>query len=496
MNLLLKNGLVLKGEEFEVENSDVLIKDGYIDKVQKNITNFQGKILDVSNKIVMPGLVNAHAHSDENFLKGKLDNLPLELWMLYSYPVLEYGPFSKKFIYLRTMLGALEMIKNGVTHVQDDVSGYPKPTLDSIDSVISAYNDLGLRASITANLNDKPWHEILPYISQELPGSIKGNLEAEYSVDTAKEFCEKIIDKWHEPDGKIHFVLAPSGPQRCSDEFLLMMYELSERENLPVHTHVLETKIQAVTGHEFYGKSIIKHLNDLNILNEKTTIIHSVWVDDEDIKIMGDAGVSVAHNPISNLKLGSGIMPLRIMLEAGVNVALGSDGMSSNDTQNIFEVMKFTGLLHKISNPDYKKWPSSSEVLKMATKGGAISTLTSKELGTIEEGKKADIIVLDNKSLAFTPQNDIKKHLVYCEDGRSVETSIIDGEIVMKNNELLNVDEEYLLAEIKDLFSSFKKDYEKHTVKANEKLFTYVDDVYWKCVGQNVGINRWVQTND
>ena len=490
MDLLLKNGLILEGENFKEKNKDILIKGNKIISIEDNIKNKNAKTIDLKDKLVIPGLVNAHLHSDENMFKGALDNLPLELWMLYSYPNAKYGPFSPRLIYLRTLLGAIEMVKNGVTHAQDDVSEFPKPTMDGMDAVMNAYKDIGLRASVTTNLSDKDWMGKLPYISNTLPANLKEKFKPAGTKEELFEYAKNIIDKWHDPEGRLHFVIAPSGPQRCTDEFLKMLSELSEEKELPIHTHILETKMQAVTGDEFYGQSIIKHLNELGVLSDKTTIIHSVWVDDEDIKIMGDKGVSVVHNPVSNLKLGSGIMPFRKLVDSGVNIAIGSDGMSSNDTQNIFEGMKFAALLHKINDPDYHKWPSSKEVFKMATLGGAKSSLTDDELGTIEVGKKADLAVLDLNTTAFLPQNDILKHLVYCENGSSVETVIVDGEIIVRDGEILTIDEEAILAEFKKMVPKFKEQYQK-TVELSDELFPYVDDIYWKCVKQDVGVNRW-----
>jgi len=205
---------------------------------------------------------------------------------------------------------------------------------------------------------------------------------------------------------------------------------------------------------------------------------------------MGEAGVSVAHNPISNLKLGSGIMPLRKLLNAGVNVTLGTDGTSSNDSQNMFEVMKFTALLHKVTNPKYQEWPSSDEVLKMATHNAAFSTRRTQEIGSLEKGKKADMIILNLKNPAFTPLHNIKNHLVYCENGRSVESVIIGGKLVMHNGKLLTVNEEEILGEIHDLMPDFKKKFQ-NTIKENERLFPYIDEIYWRCMKQNVGLNRF-----
>ena len=255
-------------------------------------------------------------------------------------------------------------------------------------------------------------------------------------------------------------------------------------------THILETKMQAVSGSEFYGKSIIKHAADIGFLSDRLTIAHSIWVSDEDIEIMGKAGVSVAHNPVSNLKLGSGIMPFRKLVKAGVNVTLGTDGISSNDSQNIFEVMKFTALLHKVTNPNYREWPTSDEVLRMATLNAARSTRRTQEIGSLEIGKKADIIILNLKNPSFTPLHDIKKHLVYCENGRSVETVIIGGEIVMHEGKLLTVNEAKILEEITELMPEFQARLHE-TIKENHKLFPFIEEIYNRSIKQKLGVNRY-----
>jgi cytosine/adenosine deaminase-related metal-dependent hydrolase len=490
MKTILKNGTVIAGKELEIKKADVLIEGQDIKEIADNIIDPDAKIIDVTGKLVMPGLVNAHLHSDENLLKGALDNLPLELWMLYAYPPKEYGPFIDRLIYLRTMLGAIEMLKSGVTLVQDDVSEYPVPTLHGIDAVMNAYKDIGLRASVTANLSDKAWTGKLPFIKDMLPEEISSQFVPAGNKFELCDYCEQVIKKWHGAEDRLNYVIAPSAPQRCTDDFMLMLNEISKKYNLPVHTHILETKMQFVTGNEFYATSLIKHLDDIGALSDRMTIIHSVWVSDEDAELMGKAGVSVAHNPASNLKLGSGIMPLRKLLDSGVNVAIGSDGMSSNDTQNIFEGMKLAALLHRVTNPDYNTWPTSREVFKMATQGGARSTLRHNETGTLEKGKKADIAILNMKTTAFTPLNDVINHLVYCENGSSVETVIVGGKVVVENGKITTINEELLLEELRGHMDKYWADYEK-TKSFSKRIFPYVDEVYNKCVKTNTSVNRW-----
>lgn len=493
MRTILKGGkvLTLNKDDLVLEVGDILINGEKIEEIAENIVPNESieKIIDVKGKLLIPGLVNAHLHSDEKLFSGLLDNLPLELWMLYSCPPLAYGPFDDRLIYLRTMLAAIEMVKNGITCAQDDVSEVPVPTISGYNSVFKAYEDIGMRANVALNMNDKSYLDKLPYTREIIPLELQQKLNGFMAKEDLLEIYKETIRKWNgRSDLKV--VISSSAPQRCTDGYLMQLDELSRLHDLPMHTHILETKTQVVTGNEFYGKSIIQHAHEIGFLSERLTIIHSIWVTDEDIEIMGDAGVSVAHNPISNLKLGSGIMPLRKLINAGVNVTLGTDGASSSDSLNIFEVMKSAALLHKVTNPEYKEWPTSNEVLRMATHNAAYSTRRMKEIGSLEKGKKADITILNLKSPAFTPLNDLKNHLVYCENGSSVDSVIIGGKFVLENGKLLTVNEEDILEEINELMPSFKEKYH-NTVIENEKLFPYIDEIYWRCMKEDIGMNRF-----
>ncbi len=489
MRILIKGGTVLLGREYTPEETDIYIEDNNIVQIGKNMEKEADEIIDAAGQLIIPGLVNAHLHSDENLFKAQFDNLPLELWMLYTYPTFMYGPFSKRLIYLRTMLGAIEMVKHGVTLVQDDVSEYPKATLEGTDAVMEAYRDIGMRASVTTNLCDKQWKDKLPYIADILPQDIKDAYPPAADKEELYELIEGMVDKWHNPGGMTNVVLAPVAPQRCTDEFFQGMHRLGEKYNLPVHTHVLETKMQQVTGKEFYQSSLIEHMNHIGVLSDRTTIVHSVWLTDYDIELVAKAGATIVHNPASNLKLGSGIMPYAKIREAGIPVALGSDGMSSNDNQSIFEAMKLCGLLHKVTTPDYSKWPEALDVFKAATCGGARSTRRNDHVGVIAENMRADMVFLDMNTTAFTPRNDLIKHLVYCENGSSIVRVMINGRTVVKDKKILTVDEKGLMKELNGMMGEFRKEY----VKAKEwadKLFPYVNEIYWKSYRQTTGLNR------
>ena len=494
MKTLLKNAtiLTLNREDEILKNADLLFEDDTILKIGKNLpADAETEIRDCTGRLVMPGLVNAHLHSDENMFKGRFDNMPLEVWMLYSCPPSRYGPLSRRLIYLKTMIGAMEMVKSGVTAAQDDVAEYPVMTAEGCDPVFEAYRDIGMRANVGFNNNNRHYCDKLPYAREMIPKALQKELDEPVTGEYLLNTYRQVVKKWNGKDD-LKVTLSVSAPQRCSDDYLLAMEEFSRSENLPYHMHILETKMQRVTGFEFYGETLIRHVDRLHMLSPRLTIPHAIWIDDQDIARMAEGGVNVVHNVVSNLKLGSGIMPFGKLRDAGVSIALGSDGMSSNDGQKIFEVMKFCALIHKVAQPDYRQWITSGEVLAMATKNGARSMMRSDEIGSLEAGKKADLLILDMNTTAFVPLNDLKNHLVYCENGSSVETVYIRGRKVLDDFRLISVDEKAIIEEMKGLMDEFKERY-RNTEAANRRLEPYVEQIYRRCVSQRDEVWRFTQ---
>lgn len=484
MKIILKHAKIVtfnKKDEI-LEDADILIEGRKIAKIGYGLGNEADKVIDCTGKLVMPGLINSHLHSDENMFRGLFDNLPLEPWMLYSCPPLSYGPFSERLIYLRTMVGAMEMVKRGITCIQDDASECPKGTIDGYNQIFSAYRDIGLKGNVALNMGNRAYMDKLPYTYEFIPEEMQKQLSVKGNPDEMIELYHEIIHRWNGREG-MKVVYSTSAPQRCTDDYLLQALELAQEYDLPMHTHILETRMQRSTGPEFYGKSIVQHIRELGFLTDRLTIIHGVWMDEDDMAAIGEAGASVAHNPVSNLKLGSGIMPLRKMINNKVNVVLGTDGMSSNDGYSIFETMKFAALLQKVMDADYRTWLGAKDILDLAIKTPAKSLRRENEIGGLEEGKDADICIINLKTEAFVPLNDIYKHLVYCEDGSDVETVICAGRILMENRRLLNVNETALLDELQEMTKEFKERYEK-TVKDNEVLLPYIHKIYEKCISQ------------
>jgi 5-methylthioadenosine/S-adenosylhomocysteine deaminase len=479
-------------------DGDILIKDGEIVAIGPDITAPKGaEIIEAADRLVMPGLVNAHTHSSETFFRGRYEGLPLELWLLYAYPLLMGPLLSHRMLYLRSLLLAMESLKSGVTLICDDFFDPPQHDHDRLAMVFKAYSDVGIRANVaSAVMNIHPL-DAMPFARELVPKGLQDQLDFGPMISAGAyiDYCKGAFEKFHQPNGRLRFMIAPSAPQRCSPELLQACSELARERHVPLHSHVLETKTQAVTGNEFYGKSLVSYMNDLGILNADLTIAHSVWVSEADIDLMGEAGCAVAHNAISNLKLGAGIAPIRRLLKAGVPVALGTDGVCSNDTARIFDVMRVAALVQSGTGPHYQHWLTASETLRAATMHGARSAALGDVTGSLEVGKRADILILRMDTYAFTPLNDVRKHLVYAENGSSIERVIVDGVTVVRDNVFATINEAEILAEIREAMPKYLAEHSIIEVK-NTVFHEYFDAIHQKATGQELGFNRyWASTS-
>jgi 5-methylthioadenosine/S-adenosylhomocysteine deaminase len=412
--------------------------------------------------------------------------------MLYAYPILRAKALPSRLVYLRSMLVAMESLRTGVTCITDDLYESPRSDLDLMGAAISAYDEVGIRATVSAHVVNRNFLDTIPFTREYVPQHLQDEI-ARVAPMTTEEYVELVREaheRFHGRAGRIRTMLAPSAPQRCTVDLMQAANDLAKGWGVPFHTHILETKIQAVTGQEFYGKTLIAYLDDLGLLNPWTTIAHSIWVTDDDIERMGRAGVSVAHNTISNQKLGAGSAPIRKLLQAGVNVGLGSDGICSNDTPRMFDVMKAAGLMHNCNNPDWSRWLTASEVLHAGTIGGARTALLQEETGSLEVGKRADYLILDMRTANFTPLHDIRNHLVYCENGSSIEKVFVNGEMVCQNGRLTKVDESALLAELRQLMPEFVG-YTEEVEAANRELQPAFSEIVRRCSAMDIGVTRW-----
>lgn len=448
------------------------------------------------DRLVCPGFVNAHTHSWEYLAKGRYDNLPLELWMLYAYPILGARPLPPDLVRLRSALFAVESLKSGTTTLVDDVLETPGQDLGQLDAVFDAYDEVGVRANISGHIINRPFVDTLPYVADWLPADVVAQVRA-VPVPTTEDYLafstEAFARYAGRGDGRLRYMVAPSGPQRCTDDLLAAATELAVRHGAECHVHVLETKTQAVTGREFYGTTLVEHMRRIGALSPNTTLAHGVWTTDDDIAALAEAGTCVSHNPVSNLKLGSGIAPWRRYHDAGVPIGLGSDGCSSSDTPRLHDVIKAAALLHKVTDADHESWPTVAEVLGAATRGGARTAQLHHDVGTIEAGKQADLLVYDLTTLAFAPRNRAELQLVYSENGGSLRQVVVAGQVVVDEGRVTTVNEDSLLAELRERLPGVQA--EQDRVEARNAVFHETfDRMHRTTAAEDVGVHRWSGT--
>lgn len=478
--------------------ADIVIENGTIHAigpgVSRGIVN-QHIVIDGTGQIVMPGLINAHFHSPTNFLKGALDSLPLELFMLYEVPSAPDAAVSARAAYVRTQLGAAEMLKLGVTAVQDDAFFLPAPSHAEIDAVMGAYRDIGIRATVALDQPNLPEIAKLPFLGELVPAELRARLEAPAAMeaDDLLRHYRYLIDTWHEHDGgRLRAAVSCSAPQRVSVDYLRSLDELSRAHDLPFYIHMLETRLQRVFGEVcLNGRSLIQYVDDLALLSERMNVIHAVWIDDTDIGLLAKARAQVIHNPISNLRLGSGVMPFRRLAQAGVAIALGSDEIIADDAVNMWSVMKTAALIHTIGDPDPDRWPVAGEILRCMFEGGATAMRQADRLGRIAPGYQADLVMLDLDTLPFTPLNDLARQLVYADASRAVTMTMVAGRVVMQDGKLLTIDEKALRHEARTIMAEASRQRETLMREAAEWLPHY-RAMYQKTLDVDVRMNRWV----
>ena len=503
MDLIVKNVHVLSldDDDTEFEAADIVVAEGLIERIGPGaaggVDAGETEVIDGRGLLAMPGLVNGHFHSPGNFMKGAVAPTPLELFMLYEVPPLMDEPVSSRFAYVRTMLGIMEMLKQGITSVHDDAFYIPIPTEGEIDSVMQAYADGGLRATVTLDQPNVVEYDKYPFLEGLVTEDVRRRMRAapRMSGDALIDCYRGFIDKWHDAaGGRLRCGVSCSAPQRVTPEYFQALGELSREHDIPFNMHILETRLQRVLGQEKYGKSLIRYASELGALDERALVIHAIWIDDDDVRILRDSGCSVAHNPISNLKLGSGVMPFRRLRDAGINICLGNDEASVDDGIKLWTVLKVAGLIHNITDPEYRNWPVPAELLNAVTSGGATAMRLGGKVGSLAPGWVADMTLLDLNTLAFTPLNDLRHQLVYCENGTSVTTVIVGGRVVVREGRILTIDEEALKAEARDLAKEFKAFMEQSDSAARELDECY-RRMYLKAVATPVPMQRWIDMN-
>jgi 5-methylthioadenosine/S-adenosylhomocysteine deaminase len=483
--------LVMDAADTELATATVVVEDDRITAVGTVPPLPADREIDARGHLLMPGLINGHFHSSVNDLKGSLDSLPLEIFMLFESPATRTA-VAPRTAYVRTLLGALEMLRGGVTCVLDDAFFVPTPTPAVIDAVMQAYADCGIRATLALDQPNVPEIDKLPFLRELLPPHLLARASEPAPMDAAGLLsCYRyLISRWHgHAGGRLRAAVSCSAPQRVTRDYFEALDDLSRRDQLPFYIHILETRLQRVLGREnFGGRSLIQYVHEIGLLTDRMNIIHGIWINETDMDLIADAGSVVAHNPISNLRLGSGIMPFRQLRQRGIPICLGTDEAIADDSISMWGVAKTAGLIHNLAHPDYEQWPVAREVLQCLFRGGAQAVRSPEPLGQIAAGHQADMVLLDLDTLAFTPLNDLRRQLVYCENGSSVKLTMVAGRIVFENNRVNGIDEAAVRAEARDIAARVR-DQVADTDAA--QWLPYYRQMYLQAARRDVGMNRW-----
>lgn len=419
MKKLIKNAYVLDmvTDEANVRKLDILIENNIIKKIDKEIDESEAdEKINAKNMLVMPGLVNTHTHLAMSIFRGYKDDRKLMDWLENAiFPVED--KLEPNDIYWNSYLSCLEMIKSGTTTCNDMYFG--------MDKVIEAIESTGLRAVVAWCMTD----------------------------DSIKDKPEKTIEfakKYNVPNSKITIFTSPHAPYTCNPDTIKICVDLAKELNTGLHIHLSETLDEEKTIYERYDKRGAEYLKDLGVFDVPVVLAHGVYISDSDIEILKNIKGGIAHNPISNCKLSSGICDVVKLRKNGINVGIGTDGIGSTTTLDMFEEMKTAAYLQKVNTME----PTSIkayDILKMATIEGAKVLGLDDQIGTIEVGKKADMIFIKTDKLHMCPENDICTNIVYSANGADVDSVMIDGELIMQNRKMLNLNEKEVMRNVKKI---------------------------------------------
>ena len=388
------------------------------------------EVLDMPGSIIMPGLINTHTHLPMTFFRGLADDVPLNKWLNdYIFPA-EAKYLNKDTAYYGAMLAIAEMILSGTTTFCD---GYFFE-----DSVVMAAKSTGMRAVCCQGFVDFP--------APGIPDPAK-------NVQIAKSF----IAKWKNVSSLICPALFCHSPYTCSPETLKNIKEVARNSKALFLTHLSETIKETQDIKQQYGNTPVRYLNSLGILDDSTVAVHCNFVDEDEIRIFADCGVKVSHNPESSMKLGAGVAPVPEMLKQGVIVGLGTDGCASNNDLDLLLEIDTTAKIHKLKTMNPTAMDTAT-VLRMATIEGAKTLGIEDKTGSIEAGKYADIIILDTNKPHMIPMYNCYSQIVYSASGADVSASIINGKIVMKDRQLLNMDVSDIMDRVRKIADNIKKD--------------------------------------
>jgi 5-methylthioadenosine/S-adenosylhomocysteine deaminase len=490
--ILVRNGRVYDhdGDIHQPGTADILIEGSKIVAVGPDLAHDgTAAVIDARDRLIIPGLINAHYHSHDTLCRGLFEELPLEFWLLYTLPM--GANRGKEELRARTLVGALESIRCGITCVQDMLGLIPLDD-ESTDVVVDAYREIGLRVVFSPMVWDVPpiamvrHKEALPADVQEMLGAVGRPIKDQL------DYLERQFTRY--PDaGTIHWAVAPFAPQRCTPAMLQGCADLSHQHGLPIYTHVYETRGQVLIARELFAEhdgSLITYMERNGILGPKLNIVHSVWITRPEMDRLAQADAGIVLNHLSNMKLKSGIAPVLDLRESRVRLGLGCDNCSGSDVQSMFQAMKMFCLIAAVSDPE-PGHPLAHEVLRHATIGNARTAGLHGKVGAIKPGHHADLVFIDLNDTAYLPYNSAARQLVYTESGRGVDSVMIDGRMVMKEGRVTTIDEAALREEVRGLMRHFLRDYDE-VVKTRGRALPYMKEAHRRMWEPDVGMNRFI----
>ncbi len=416
------------------------------------------EMIQGAGHLLIPGLVSAHYHSYDTLLKGRYEDLPFDVWALQSQPAY-WGKRSRAELRARTLLGAMEALRAGITTIQDMNSLVPQDE-ETLDTILGAYAELGIRVVFSIALRDLPDLDIAPFMAGDIApevAAIIGGAPRDPAADLA--FVEAQLKRLKPLPPRLHWALSASGPQRSSRALLEGLARLSHDHALPFLTHVYETRAQLAKARRIYPDgSMITALAEAGLLTPRTTLAHAVHITPAEIERLARAGAGVVLNPLANLKLKNGVAPIADFRRAGVRMALGCDNNSCSDCQNLFQAMKLACLLAQGSSQN-PAGVLACDAVEAATTGGAAAVGLAREIGVIEPGRKADLVLLDLDDLAWQPLGSATRQLVYSETGRGVRTVMVDGRVVLREGRFTTLDEAVFRAELAEVMERVEHDH-------------------------------------
>ena len=382
-------------------------------------------VIDARDKVVIPGLVNAHCHHTEALQRSLRDRVPFELWLPERRGIEDILDPGYDDLLAANHIALLENLKHGTTTMLHHLSRRGAIDLEEIRACIDAAERVGIRTFIAPSVADVGWRRVVP------------GHEASAAAVEELDRLTQALDLIAAGPATVKGVVAPSSPHTCTDDFLSRCLAMAEDMELLMHTHFLETRVEA-TQRTAGGETTVDRASRLGLLRPETSLAHAVHLTDRELDIFKDKQPVVVHNPCSNAKLGSGIARIREMLDRGITVALGSDGGDTSDGYSIFDQMKMAALMRRPSEPDFNAWITATESLAMATTGGAKAL--GLQTGKVAPGHLADICIL-RPGTRMWPAADLVQALVYSENGSSVDTVLVGGNVVLENGSSPHIDE-------------------------------------------------------